>query len=370
MPSILKVEDLRVWFPVRKGFIEALLGRMEYVRAVDGVSFSVERGETFCLVGESGCGKTTTARAVMMLVDRSDVKSGRVLFRPHDEVLDEIKRIQASALIDGEYVDIYKTRGKAEKLVRREIQIIFQDPFGSINPRMRVYDVVEEPLVIHGIGGREERYEMVARALEAVKLVPPEDFMSRYPHQLSGGQRQRVAIARALVLNPSMLLADEPVSMLDVSIRAEILEVLDELKKSRGMSILFITHDIALARYICNRIAVMYLGKIVEIARADEIIENPLHPYTRALISAVPDVVPENRLRLRVVPIKGEVPSAIRIPAGCRFRPRCVAYDENPWVRGFCEREEPGLVEVSKDHYAACWIPIKRGQLPAPNTPS
>ena len=357
----MKVEDLRVWFPVRKGFIEALLGRVDYVRAVDGVSFDVDKGETLCLVGESGCGKTTTARAIMMLVDRSDVKTGRILFKPHDEVLKEISGIQPNAVVNGEYVDVYKTRGRAEKLIRSEIQIIFQDPFGSINPRMRVYDVVEEPLVIHGIGSREERVEAVAKALEAVKLTPPEDFMVRYPHQLSGGQRQRVAIARALVLNPSMLLADEPVSMLDVSIRAEVLEVFNELKSKRGLSLIFITHDIALARYICDRVAVMYLGKIVEIGGSDEIVEKPLHPYTRALIRAVPDVVPENRLRLRVVPIKGEIPSAVRIPQGCRFRPRCVAYDENEWVRGFCEKEEPGLVEVERGRYVACWIPIKGG---------
>jgi len=367
MKPLLRVEDLRVWFPVRKGFIETLLGRMEYVRAVDGVSFSVNERETFCLVGESGCGKTTTARALMMLVDRSELKSGRILIRPHEETLREISKIQPEAVVDGEYVDMARVRGYAGKLMRREVQMIFQDPFGSINPRMRVYDVVEEPLVIHGIGSREERAEIVARALEAVKLTPPEEFASRYPHELSGGQRQRVSIARALVLNPRLLLADEPVSMLDVSIRAEVLQILEELKKTRGMSIVFITHDIALARYICDRIAVMYLGKIVEVARADEIIENPLHPYTRALISAVPDVVPENRLKLRVVPIKGEVPSAIRIPPGCRFRPRCVAYDGNPWVRGFCEKEEPGLVEVSPGHSVACWIPIKRGHVQEPS---
>ncbi len=360
MKPLLKVEELKVWFPIRKGLIDVLFGKMEYVRAVDGVSFTVGDRETFCLVGESGCGKTTTARAIMMLVDKSDVKGGRALFKPHDEALGEVAKIQPDAVVDGEYIDLYKTRGYANKIVRREIQMIFQDPFGSINPRMSVYDIVEEPLIVHGIGSREERIEIVAKALEAVKLVPPEEFMVRYPHQLSGGQRQRVSVARALTLNPRLLLADEPVSMLDVSIRAEVLNVLEELKKTRGMSIMFITHDIALARYICNRIAVMYLGKIVEMADSDTIIEKPLHPYTRALINAVPDVVPENRLRLREVPIKGEVPSAVRIPAGCRFRPRCVAYDSNPWVQEYCVKEEPGLIEVEKGHYVACWIPIKK----------
>ncbi|MCX8195549.1 MAG: ABC transporter ATP-binding protein [Acidilobaceae archaeon] len=353
--EVLKVDGLKVWFPVRKGILDTLLGRQEFVRAVDGVSFNVAKGETFCLVGESGCGKTTTARAIMMLVERSDVKGGKVLFKPHEEILAEISKLQPNAVVGGEYVDLYATRGRANKLLRREIQLIFQDPFGSINPRMKVYDVVEEPLVIHGIGTREEREEKVARALEAVKL-DPKDFMYRYPHQLSGGQRQRVAIARALVLNPSLLLADEPVSMLDVSIRAEILQVLDELKKTRGMSVIFITHDIALARYICDRIAVMYLGKIVEVARAEEIIEAPRHPYTKALISAVPDVVPENRKVLRNVPIKGEVPSAVKIPQGCRFRPRCVAFDENPGVQEKCIKEEPGLLKVGEGHYAACWV--------------
>ncbi|MEN2999923.1 MAG: ABC transporter ATP-binding protein [Acidilobaceae archaeon] len=353
--EVLRVEGLKVWFPVRKGFLDVLLGRQEFVRAVDGVSFSVARGETFCLVGESGCGKTTTARAIMMLIERGDVRGGKVLFKPHEEVLSEIKKLQPSAIADGGYVDVLSTRGQANKMIRREIQLIFQDPFGSINPRMRVYDVVEEPLIIHGIGSREEREEIVAKALEAVKLSASE-FMYRFPHQLSGGQRQRVAIARTLVLNPSLLLADEPVSMLDVSIRAEILQVLDELKKSRGMSVIFITHDIALARYICDRIAVMYLGKIVEVARADEIVESPRHPYTKALISAVPDVVPENRKVLRNVPIKGEVPSAVRIPTGCRFRPRCVSFDQNPGIQEKCTKEEPGLLRVGEEHYSACWL--------------
>lgn len=352
--NVLAVENLKVWYPIKKGIIDTLLGRLEYVRAVDGVTFDVREGETFCLVGESGCGKTTTARAIMMLVERDSIREGKILFKPHEEILAEIRKVQPDAL-EGEAVNILKTRGYANKLIRREIQMIFQDPFGSINPRMRVYDVVEEPLVIHGIGTREEREEMVAKALEVVKLAR-EEFMYRYPHQLSGGQRQRVSIARALVLNPKILLADEPVSMLDVSIRAEILQVLEELKKQRRMSMIFITHDIALARYICDRIAVMYLGKIVEVAAADEVVEKPYHPYARALISAVPDVVPENRKVIRTVPIKGEVPSAVRIPQGCRFRPRCVAYDENPSIRGKCEKEEPPLLKVGDNHYSACWL--------------
>ncbi|MET1128002.1 MAG: ABC transporter ATP-binding protein [Thermoproteota archaeon] len=360
MSVVVKAENLKVWFPVARSFVDILFRRRQhFVHAVDGVSFEIREGETFCLVGESGCGKTTTGRTLLRLVPPENVVEGRVLFRPSKEVIEEIRERQPDAIVDGEFVDVYSLSDKAAKPLRREAQIIFQDPFGSLNPRMSVRAILEEPLIVHNIGSTaEERLEIISKALEAVKLTPPEEFLYRYPHQLSGGQRQRVSIAKALVLNPRFMVADEPVSMLDVSIRAEVLEILEELKIKRNMAQLFITHDLALARYVCDRIAVMYLGKIVEVGPSDEVINEPLHPYTRALISAIPEPDPSNRFKIRDIRIKGEVTSAIHIPKGCRFRPRCVAYDENDWVRQRCETEEPGLVEIKRGHQVACWIPI------------
>ncbi len=353
---IVSVRDLKVWFPVARSILEvARRVPKRYVHAVDGVSFDMKQGETLCLVGESGCGKTTTARAILRLVDKDNVRGGKVWVKPSPDVFKIIKDHQPDA-VNGDMVDLYALKGKALLAMRRDIQMVFQDPFSSLNPRFKIYDVLEEPLIVHGIASREEREERIYRALEIVKLTPPEEFLNRYPHQLSGGQRQRVSIARALVLNPRILLADEPVSMLDVSIRAEVLEVLDELKAKLGMSILFITHDLALARYVCDRIAVMYLGKIVEIGESDEIIQSPLHPYTQALINAIPEPIPENRKKLRELRIKGEVTSAVNLPKGCRFRPRCVAYDENEWVRPKCESQEPGIIFKKPGHGAACWL--------------
>ncbi|MEB3774312.1 MAG: ABC transporter ATP-binding protein [Desulfurococcales archaeon] len=355
--TLLKVEDLKVWFPVRRSLVDLLARRPQlYVHAVDGVTFDIYRGETLCLVGESGCGKTTTARAIVRLIDPENVAGGRILLRPSEEILEDIKRFQPESVTEEGYVDVYSLKGKALLEIRRETQMIFQDPFASLNPRFKVLDILEEPLIVHKIGSKEERLEIVSKVLETVKLTPPEEFLSRYPHQLSGGQRQRVAIARALVLNPKILAADEPVSMLDVSIRAEVLEVLNELRDRMRMAILFITHDLALARYVCDRIAVMYLGKIVELGEADAIIQDPLHPYTKALINAIPEPEPENRKKLRELRIKGEVTSAVKLPKGCRFRPRCIAYDENPEIQRYCESEEPGLIEAKKGHYAACWL--------------
>jgi peptide/nickel transport system ATP-binding protein len=360
MGVVVKAENLKVWFPVARSFVDILFRRrQQFVHAVDGVTFEIREGETFCLVGESGCGKTTTGRTLLRLVPPENVVEGRVLFRPSKEVLEEIRERQPDAIVDGEFVDVYRLSDKAAKPLRREAQIIFQDPFGSLNPRMSIRAILEEPLIVHNIGSTaEERLEIISKALEAVKLTPPEEFLYRYPHQLSGGQRQRVSIAKALVLNPRFMVADEPVSMLDVSIRAEVLEILEELKIKRNMAQLFITHDLALARYVCDRIAVMYLGRIVEVGSSDEVINEPLHPYTRALISAIPEPDPSNRLKIRDIRIKGEVTSAIHLPKGCRFRPRCVAYDENDWVRQRCETEEPGLVEVKPGRQVACWIPI------------
>ena len=360
MPSterLLVVENLKVWFPVRRSLADIIRGRRLYVRAVDGVSFTISRGEIFCLAGESGCGKTTTGKAVLRLIDPDFIRDGRVLFRPSDEGLKIVKSYDPGA-VEGEFVNVYKVSDKrALKVLRKEMQVVFQDPFGSLNPRYRIRQILEEPLIIHGVKDQGERLKRVYEALEAVKLVPPEEFMNRYPHQLSGGQRQRVAIARALILNPSFIVADEPVSMLDVSIRAEILEILLSLRDQYSISIMFITHDLALAKHICDTLAIMYLGKIVEIGPAEKVIDEPKHPYTKALIAAIPEPDPRNRLKVREVPIKGEVPSAINIPAGCRFRPRCVAYDSaSRDVRSLCESREPGLFRVGDRHYVSCWL--------------
>ncbi len=355
--TTLYVENLKTWFPLRRGLVD-IIKRIppRYVHAVDGVSFKIEEGDTFGLAGESGCGKTTTGKTVLRLVDPI---SGVIGYKPRKRLLDEWAEHGYEPPVIDDYgnVDIAKVPPRHLKPLRKEMQMIFQDPYGSLNPRLTIYKILEEPLVIHKIGStKEERYEIVAKALEAVKLTPPEEFVNRYPHMLSGGQRQRVVIARALILQPKFIVADEPVSMLDVSIRAEILELMMELKRRMGLTYLFITHDLALARYITNKIAIMYLGKIVELGPTRRVLENPMHPYTKALIAAIPDPDPRNRHILRELPIKGEVPSAINIPPGCRFRPRCVVYDNTPRIQKYCESIEPPLVEVEKDHYVSCWM--------------
>ncbi|MEB3850979.1 MAG: ABC transporter ATP-binding protein [Desulfurococcales archaeon] len=354
---VLDVRDLHVWFPIRRGLIDTLLGRPKlYVRAVDGVSFNIRERETFCLVGESGCGKTTTGKALLRLVP---ITRGQALFKPSREVA-EILEARGVELGEDGMVDIFSLKEGDFHPVRRDIQMVYQDPYGSLDPRFRVRDILEEPLLVHKIGEtRSERLELVSRALEMVKLTPVSEFIDRYPHQLSGGQRQRVAIARAIIMNPRLVVADEPVSMLDVSIRAEILEVFNLLKERLGLSFIFITHDLSTARYVCDRIAVMYLGKIVELGPSDEVIQNPQHPYTEALIAAVPEPDPKNRHGYREIKIKGEVPSAVAIPGGCRFHPRCIVLDQarergEGWAK-LCTEMEPPLVEVRKGHYAACF---------------
>ena len=320
---LVQTENLRKYFEIRAGFLSR--GSV-YARAVDDVSFGIPRGSVFGLVGESGCGKTTTGRLLLRLIDPTD---GRILF-------------------DG--TDIASFSPRELKRVRRNMQIIFQDPYDSLNPRMSVRQIVSEPLRTHGIGDtEEEREEMILKVLENVEMEPPQEFIARYPHELSGGQRQRVAIARALVQSPKFVVADEPVSMLDVSIRAGVLNLLADLKNTYGLTMLFITHDLGVARYISDHLAVMYLGRIVEMGPTEEVINKPLHPYTQALIAAVPRPDPSHKLTEREIPVTGEVASAVNIPPACRFHPRC------PFATELCRTVDPPFVdELIRGHYVAC----------------
>ena len=347
---VFRARGLKKYFPLRRSIKEILTFKPKrYVRAVDGVNFDVKIGEVFCLVGESGCGKTTTGRLITRLLEPTE---GVMLYKPTKETLSKIPPKYMDK--DG-YVNLTnKLPKKIDRMLRQEIQIVFQDPFGSLDPRMTVYNILKEPLIVHKIGDSEdERRDIIYRALSEVKLAPPEEFVDRYPHMLSGGQRQRVAFARAMILRPTLVVTDEPVSMLDVSIRAEILQLMLDMQAGRNLSYVFITHDLAVANYLCTRIAVMYLGKIVELGPAEQVIDNPQHPYTKALIAAVPEPDPKNRFKIRELPITGEVPSAAEIPPGCRFHPRC------PYAMDVCRREEPPLVEVEPGHYVACWLHAK-----------
>lgn len=317
--ELLVVQDLVKYFPVKSGVLSREVGR---VHAVDGVSFSLRRGETLSLVGESGSGKTTAGRAILRLLEPT---AGRVVF-------------------DG--VDVTTIGSAPLRALRKRMQIIFQDPYSSLNPRMTVHNVLAEALAVHGLLPRAKRRERIAELLDLVGLPP--QAADRYPHEFSGGQRQRIGIARALAVEPDLIVADEPVSALDVSIQAQILNLLEELQQRLGLTYLFIGHNLSVVRHISDRVAVMYLGRIVEVGTAEDVFERPVHPYTRALLRAVP--VPDPERRLERAPIGGEVPSPIAPPPGCHFHPRCPDCEER------CKIVDPGLAEVSPGHYAACRV--------------
>jgi len=325
--ALIQVQDLQVHFPVRQ--VLSLPGRSsKFVHAVDGVTFDIYTGEVLAMVGESGCGKTTIGKTILKLIKPTQ---GRVLYSNKD---------------------ITQLKGIELRKQRQKIQFIFQDPYESLNPRQSVYDIIAEPLIIHKLTeSRQQRDELVYHALESAGLYPAREIAARYPHHLSGGQRQRVAIASVMVLEPEFVVADEPVSMLDVSIRAEILKLMFELREKRNLTYLFITHDLSLAWVLADRILVLYLGKIVEIGPANDIIHSPQHPYTQSLVSVIPLPSPSNT-RKRII-LKGETPSAVNIPPGCRFQPRCWLYAElnNPKI---CTEVNPELRTTIDEHKIAC----------------
>jgi peptide/nickel transport system ATP-binding protein len=325
MPSLVEVTNLTKYFPVQTSFLESMISRKkDYVRAVDGVSFAIKPEEIFGLVGESGSGKTTTGR---LLVRLTEPTSGEVTF-------------------DGE--SVARLSSAQLRHFRRRAQIIFQDPTAALNPRMRIGQAIKNALDIHGIGSSTERKQATLRMLERVGLTPVEVFYDKYPHQISGGQRQRVVIGRAMVLNPQFVVADEPIAMVDVSIRAQILDLMLSLKKEFGLTYVFITHDLATANYFCDRIAIMYLGKIAEVGLRDEVFKSPKHPYTVALMSAIPVPDPKHKAQKQIP--RGEIPSPINPPSGCRFHPRC------PYAFDRCSKEEPKMTKLSDTHYVACHL--------------
>lgn len=320
--ALLSVRNLKKYFPIRSGVFMRTTG---YVRAVDDVSFSVREGETLGLVGESGCGKSTTGRTVLRLIEPTE---GEVEF-------------------DG--IPLTKLSSEEMRKRRRDMQMVFQDPFASLNPRMTVGDILEEPLIVHGIGTAKERKEQVRELLRLVGM--DEDHANRYPHQFSGGQRQRIGIARAVALRPKLIVADEPVSALDVSIQSQVLNLLEDLQEQFGLTYLFIAHDLSVVRHISDRVGVMYLGRLVELADRDELYDHPLHPYTQALLSAVP--VPDPDAKRERIILQGDVPSPADPPKGCAFHPRC------PHVMDICREVRPRFRDQGSDHFVACHLADK-----------
>lgn len=328
---VLTVSDLRKWFPVRRGLLPSVRGGpQQYSRAVDGVSFTLGRGESVALVGESGSGKTTTVKTILRLTEPT---SGQVVLEGRD--LTRLSRRELNQM-------------------RRHMQLIFQDPYEALNPRQTIQQILVEPLIANSMGGSPaQQRALAAEVLEDTGLKPARLFLERYPHELSGGQRQRVAIAAALIMRPKVIIADEPVSMLDASRRIEIIQLMQRLRDEHGLSYLVITHDLSIARYLCDRVLVMYLGEVVESAPTETLLSGAAHPYTRALLSVVPDLAAEPD-RPRIV-IQGETPNPANLPTGCRFHPRC------PWRQARCTHETPPLVQLPGGHSARC---LFAGELP------
>jgi len=318
---LLDVRGLKKYFPIRRGLLQKTVG---LVKAVDDVTFFVKRGETLSLVGESGCGKTTTSRCILRALKPT---AGQVLLRDNGEVLD-VATAPKSKL----------------RSLRRQMQMIFQDPFSSLNPRMTLLDIVGEPLLVHGVGNAQERADRVVEILRLVGLRP--EYMRRYPHAFSGGQRQRIGIARALALSPRLVVADEPVSALDVSVQAQILNLLLELQERLGLTYLFVAHDLSVVKHISERVAVMYVGRIVETAPTEQLFASPKHPYTEALLSAVPK--PDPRLRSDRIILQGEVADPANTPPGCHFHPRC------NYAQAICREKSPEQQEIAPNHFVSC----------------
>ena len=319
---LIQIDNLKKYYPVNKGIKDLFNREKVFVKAIDGIDLTIEQGEILGLAGESGSGKTTTGEILVRLQDATD----------------------GTITIGGHPMDV-KSRS-LQKSFRKEVQMIFQDPYETLNPRFNVFDTIAEPLRIHGTKDKKVLYEKVVRVLEIAELKPPEHFIYRYPHELSGGQRQRVAIARGIVVEPKVLVADEPVSMLDVSIRADILNLLKRLRKDMGLTMLYVSHDLSTIKYLCDRIAIMYLGKILEIGPVNEVVDNPQHPYTQVLLSAVPVADPDFQ-KERII-IDDEAPDQINLPEGCRFSPRC------PYAQEACKDCDHSFTQVADKHFHAC----------------